>query len=505
VKSKYRLLSALMILLSCSAAAFFFSAFDRQIETVYGDNTRDAIFEIKKTFLQHTVQNQIARIDAARQRHAGLAIARLEEKSALLETFPSGNREEFIAFFRECFRDGTVWTAALWDPAAGAVLHDPKGLLRKGFPGTPDGGEFRDFSAWKIVDFRGLRAFFGISRAAADEAVKKEIASEIHASRFPFDSYIWVNEVVNFDGGLNYAIRRVHPNLRDTEGAFLSTETRDVKGNRPYLTELEGVKKDGRIFFTYFFKRKDSEEISEKLTYAELYRDYNWIIAMGIHLDDIFASIGEANEESGTTSGRLIVLFLLLMVALLGISDLILLFLEGKVHGESRKGLEDELNRDPLTGAFSRRAGETEMARAFHSFTKGALPPAIVLFDIDRFKEVNDTFGHDAGDAVLKEVVRTVLRNVRTTDRLFRWGGDEFLLVAEGLKAENALPVAENIVKRVSEHAVSVGGHSIPVTISVGIAFFRDGDRGYEDALKRADRALYRSKSGGRNQANMEE
>ncbi len=270
--------------------------------------------------------------------------------------------------------------------------------------------------------------------------MKKEIASEIHASRFPFDSYIWVNEVVNFDGGLNYAIRRVHPNLRDTEGAFLSTETRDVKGNRPYLAELEGVKKDGRIFFTYFFKRKDSEEISEKLTYAELYRDYNWIIAMGIHLDDIFASIGEANEESGTTSGRLIVLFLLLMVALLGISDLILLFLEGKVHGESRKGLEDELNRDPLTGAFSRRAGETEMARAFHSFTKGALPPAIVLFDIDRFKEVNDTFGHDAGDAVLKEVVRTVLRTVRTTDRLFPVGRRRISLVAEGLKEENALP-----------------------------------------------------------------
>lgn len=505
MKSKYRLLSTLMILLSCSAAAFFFSAFDRQIETVYGDNTRDAIFEIKKTFLQHTVQNQIARIDAARQRHADLAIARLEEKSALLETFPSGNREEFITFFRECFRDGTVWTAALWDPAAGAVLHDPKDLLRKGFPETPDGGKYRDFSAWRIGDFGGLRAFFGISRAVADDAVKREIASEIHASRFPFDSYIWVNEVVNYDGGLNYAIRRVHPNLRDTEGSFLSTETRDVKGNRPYLAELEGVKKDGHIFFTYFFKRKGSEEISEKLTYAELYRDYNWIVAMGIHLDDIFASILRANEESVTTSGRLIVLFLLLMVALLGTSDLVLLFLEGKFHGESRKGLEDELNRDPLTGALSRRAGERTLDRAFHSFIKGTVSPAIALFDIDRFKEVNDSFGHDAGDAVLKEVVRTVLRTVRTTDRLFRWGGDEFLLVADGLKPENAIGVGQVIAKTVTENAASAGGKSISVTISVGIAYFRDGDRGYEDALKRADRALYRSKSGGRNQANMEE
>ena len=503
MKSKYRLLSALMILLSCAAAALFFSAFDRRIETVYGDNTREAVFEVKKTFLQHTVENQISRIDAARKRHADLALARVEEKYTLLKTAPSGSREEFIAFFRESFRD-SAWTVALWDPAAGTPLHDPKGLLRKGFPETLDGGEFRDFSAWRIGDFGELRAFFGIPAATVDKAVKEEIASEIHASRFPFDSYIWVNEVVNYDGGVNYAIRRVHPNLRDTEGAFLSTETRDVKGNRPYLAELEGVKKDGNIFFTYFFKRKSSEEISEKLTYAELYRDYNWIVAMGIHLDDIFESIRKANEESGTTSGRLILLFLLLMVAVLGVSDLVLLFLEGKFHGESRKGLEDELNRDPLTGAFSRRAGERTLDRAFHSFKKGAVSPAIALFDIDRFKEVNDSFGHDAGDKVLKEVVRTVRRTVRTTDRLFRWGGDEFLLVAEGLKPDNAIGVGEVIAKTVTENAASAGGQSVSVTISIGIAYFRDGDRGFENALKRADKALYRAKSGGRNQAHME-
>ncbi len=504
MRNKYRLLSLLMILLTCAIAGIFFGSFDRRIETVYGDNTRDAIFEVKKTFLQHTVQNQIARIDASEKRHTNLALRRVGEMNGILNAAPSGSRDEFIAFFRECFRDGTAWTAVLWDPVAGNVLHDPKGLFRKGFPGTPDGGEFGDFSAWKIGDFRGLRAFFGVPGTAVEEAVKGEIASEIHLSRFPFDSYIWVNEVVNYEGGKNYAIRRIHPNLRDTEGIFLSTETRDVKGNRPYLTELEGVKKDGKLFFTYHFKRKNSDEISEKLTYAELYGKYDWIVAMGIHLDDIFTAILKANEESGTASGRLIVLFLLLMVALLGVSELVLLFLEGKFHGESRKGLEDELNRDPLSGAFSRRAGETEMARAFHSFTKGALPPAIALFDIDHFKEVNDSFGHDAGDEVIKLIVRTVLGSVRTTDSLFRWGGDEFLLLAEGLKAEHALPVAENIVKTVAEHPASVDGQSIPVTISVGIAFFRPGDRGYEDAMKRADKALYRSKSEGRNRATME-
>jgi diguanylate cyclase (GGDEF)-like protein len=494
-----------MILLSCAAAAMFFTAFDRRIETVYSNNTRDAVFEVKKSFLQYTVENQIARIDSARKRHADLALRMVGEMNALMNAAPSGSREEFIAFFRESFRDGTVWTAALWDPATGSVLYDPDGMLRKGFPGTPDGVEFKDFSAWKAGDFRGLRAFFGISRAAADEAVKGEIASEIHASRFAFDSYIWVNEVVNFDGGQNYAIRRIHPNLRDTEGAFLSTETRDVKGNRPYLTELEGVKKDGSIFFTYFFKRKNSEEISEKLTYAKLYRDFNWIVAMGIHLDDIFASIRKANEESDADSGRLILLFFLLLVALIGISELILLFLEGKFHGESRKGLEDEVNRDPLTGAFSRRAGDRILKKAFQAFRDGeSALTGLILFDVDHFKGVNDACGHAGGDEILKQVVLTVQRTVRTSDRLIRWGGDEFLLVAEGIRQENAMTVAEHLVKTVAGGAFSAGGQSVPVTLSMGVASFRPGDGEYDDALKRADDALYRAKTGGRNRANLE-
>ena len=190
MRNKYRLLSLLMILLTCAIAGIFFGSFDRRIETVYGDNTRDAIFEVKKTFLQHTVQNQIARIDASEKRHTNLALRRVGEMNGILNAAPSGSRDEFIAFFRECLRDGTAWTAVLWDPVAGNVLHDPKGLFRKGFPGTPDGGEFGDFSAWKIGDFRGLRAFFGVPGTAVEEAVKGEIASEIHLSRFPFDSYI---------------------------------------------------------------------------------------------------------------------------------------------------------------------------------------------------------------------------------------------------------------------------------------------------------------------------
>ncbi len=90
----------------------------------------------------------------------------------------------------------------------------------------------------------------------SDGLVKKAIAREIHESTFPFDSYIWVNEVVNYEGGPDYAIRRIHPNLKDTEGMLLSHGNDGYRGQPSNLEELEGVKKDGEIFFTYFSKRK---------------------------------------------------------------------------------------------------------------------------------------------------------------------------------------------------------------------------------------------------------
>jgi len=107
-----------------------------------------------------------------------------------------------------------------------------------------------------------------------------------------------VNEVLNYEGGDDYAIRRIHPNLRDTVGTKLSTNMTDVKGTTPYKTELEGVKQHGELFFTYYFKKMGSETISEKLTYAKLYKDFDWIVAMGIHLDDMNGYIDTTTGQS---------------------------------------------------------------------------------------------------------------------------------------------------------------------------------------------------------------
>jgi signal transduction histidine kinase len=132
--------------------------------------------------------------------------------------------------------------------------------------------------------------------------------------------------VINYNGGDNYAIRRVHPNLKDTEGMYLSTNMTDIEGNQPYLTELEGVKQDGELFFNYFFKKNNTDVVSEKITYAKLYPEYDWIIAMGVHLDDVKAIVDQSTAMNERNINYIMMavaaLFVLIAIALSFVSIL---------------------------------------------------------------------------------------------------------------------------------------------------------------------------------------
>lgn len=166
-----------------------------------------------------------------------------------------------------------------------------------------------------------------------------------------------------------------------------------------------------------------------------------------------------------------------------------------------KRELIDLATVDPLTKAFNRRklteilGDETMRARRYGT------PLSVVLFDIDHFKRVNDTYGHDAGDVVLTEMARLVMGLVRECDRLARWGGEEFLVVAPGVGVEGAAELAERL-------RAAVAGKAFPgvtgVTSSFGAAQYRPGEP-VETLVKRADAALYRAKEGGRNRVERED
>jgi PAS domain S-box-containing protein len=131
----------------------------------------------------------------------------------------------------------------------------------------------------------------GATKKCDEKVLQEHLRKKIRAVRLKDNGYIWINAVLNYEGGDGYAYRFVHPNLPESEGMPLSTTMRDIKDNTPYLTELEGVKKDGEIFFDYWFKKMDSEVIQHKMTYAKLYKPYDWIVATGVYLDDIDALV----------------------------------------------------------------------------------------------------------------------------------------------------------------------------------------------------------------------
>lgn len=390
----------------------------------------------------------------------------------------------------------------MWDNNSGEILFKSKDIGLENIDITHDeiNSILVDYVTLKKDNIEGI---IGVSYAFVEKEVKEEIGDLIRGYRFSNDSYIWVNEVIDYSGGENYAIRRIHPNLRDTEGTYLSTDIKDVKGNFPYLMELEGVKNGGETFFNYHFKELNSTNISEKITYAKLYKDYNWIIAMGVHTNDIDQYIGQVNEEIASLSKDAIIVSLKNISLAFAVGVILIYLLEKKYLKISTNSLEKEVNLDLLTNAHSRRFGEKALIKIINDYWTGGESPAIMMMDFDDFKWINDKYGHNAGDIVLIEIVNRINQTIRSSDILIRWGGDEFLGVFPGLGEEYVIEFGNKLLEEISSLEIDLGNKSVSLNASIGFSYFKDEDKDYNDVVKRADQALYLSKSQGKNRVNI--
>jgi diguanylate cyclase (GGDEF)-like protein len=154
---------------------------------------------------------------------------------------------------------------------------------------------------------------------------------------------------------------------------------------------------------------------------------------------------------------------------------------------------------DPLTKLPNRRNGQDFLESAWLSAHQCGQPLACLMLDIDFFKRINDTHGHEAGDHVLCQLATLLSQCLRGDDLAFRYGGEEFAVICPDTDQKTAFQVGERIRKAVESEAFSYQGNAIRVTISVGIGTFRDSHQGHEEILHEADQALYRAKESGRN------
>jgi len=161
------------------------------------------------------------------------------------------------------------------------------------------------------------------------------------------------------------------------------------------------------------------------------------------------------------------------------------------------EGLSIAAFTDKLTGLANRRAIEQHLEQ----LSLGKQRYAVMMADIDHFKQINDRFGHDEGDRVLKDIAKIMDASVRSHDVLARWGGEEFILIVESIRHSEAKRIAENLRRSVE---LATEQRDIPLTISIGVAFQSSGQPS-DIVINEADNCLYTAKRGGRNKVVMGE
>lgn len=172
-------------------------------------------------------------------------------------------------------------------------------------------------------------------------------------------------------------------------------------------------------------------------------------------------------------------------------------YIKNKFMSENTK-LDNFASFDPLTNLLNRRSTDIKLQQLFDAHYHDEDAFSIIMCDIDKFKAVNDTYGHDAGDYVLKEVAWILKDTVRDVDTVSRWGGEEFLIIVNSNKA-NAAILAERIRAKVEAHTYTYKNIELHVTITLGVSAYR-ANTDVNTLIKSADQKLYRGKENGRNQ-----
>ena len=193
------------------------------------------------------------------------------------------------------------------------------------------------------------------------------------------------------------------------------------------------------------------------------------------------------------------------MLAVLAIAGVVIFVLMRRLRRSSaeleaaRAEAQHRALHDPLTGLANRTMFQERLTQALASLNRGGDPVALLALDLDRFKEVNDTFGHEAGDELLKQVSTRLKALLRDTDTLARLGGDEFVVLQNAIKVVgDAETLSQRIIAKVSE-PYRLAGADVRIGVSIGVAVARDAAADGLDLPARADFALYQAKEAGRN------
>ncbi|MCV6587734.1 MAG: diguanylate cyclase [Marinobacterium sp.] len=398
-------------------------------------------------------------------------------------------------------------------------------VLAPEFLSTADGSDSDALLYVAPLEETGLVLVELASLARHEAELKQQLLSRIKDYRYGDDGYLFV-----YSAAGTYIMNPFMPQLA---GRTINSID-DAEGNPIWEEFQQAARLPGGSFVNYRWQRPGNTEIEDKITFARPYPRWGWVIASGIYVEDaIAAAQGEQralSERVDSTIRRTIVVvgvvlaltFVITLLVARHISDLL------ERYQQQLRAKNDELNAwnerlelgiaertreleqknveldrlsstDPLTGLSNRLRLDEFFERVISSARRYRRPFSVVLMDLDRFKRINDTWGHPVGDDVLVKVGQLLLRNVRDADIVGRWGGEEFLLILPETSRDNALIVAESL----RQHIVALDVEPVEqVTSSFGVTGFCEGDT-IERMMTRADKALYEAKAEGRNRVEV--
>lgn len=209
----------------------------------------------------------------------------------------------------------------------------------------------------------------------------------------------------------------------------------------------------------------------------------------------------EQNEEVALAGIRR-TLYINLAISFL--VTLVVLVFAHLVLSRYQSRIEEMASTDELTGLLNRHAFNILIDKVLADYRRSPRPIAILLADIDHFKQINDRHGHHVGDRVLGSVGSMLLGDLRESDIAVRWGGEEFLIVLVGCDSEESRRIAEKLREKIATSPIAVDGQSFAVTLSIGVSQYAGAELP-DETVSRADAALYAAKSGGRNRVEVAE
>ncbi len=355
-----------------------------------------------------------------------------------------------------------------------------------------------EFKVSLVRVFEPYKWIIGTGRYLSDVTpiVKKQLIEDIKALRYGHNGYFWIAD-------MNYKMI-MHP-IKPRYNGKIFINTPKVPFVQLGVDAIKKTKKD-EDFIRYKFYDNVAKTYEEKLSVIKLFKPWGWIVGTGVCIHNVKKSIHRIKLLKTYEEKNLIKKILLITICIILLTLVLAYYLIGKFISEPIKNLTSEKKYfkeiseiDFLTNILNRRSFFEKLGRYSDIAKNNNIFLGIMMVDIDHFKSINDLYGHDGGDEVLRQMSKIIRACLRKDDLFGRLGGEEFCLCVFDSDKETLLKIAQKIRVEIEKTIVEHNSNKIKFTISIGCYHFDTSLEKHDVALQKADKALYKAKNRGRN------